>query len=571
MAGFARSHPSSVLTLSLCALVAALTVRNTCGTIIQFPEQKSKAIMKYSETLLKRENDQDTRPFIEFQVECSTETWVSWVILAAPSEAIEVHNVTISGTSSTFQTALCSPHEGLDGNYLNITLSGSHCDFSEHLTDNAGNDYEYCCDNSSGLVLNNKYVKYYIDGGRFQCDPDVEAGLKKVKALAFTGHYVVYIESEPEGFGEHVALAPGKPIWGYITFMNVHGMLSAMVYPQMVFYGSMGLFYMFVGIAWIVLMAVNYHDLLQLQFWLCAVIGIGMIEFAFAYGNLDYMNKHGSRSAFLFYTTQILHALKSTVARILVLVVAMGYGVVKPRLGAAYKQVLVFGILYFVFAAMYSITHNADQTQNESKTAMMAAIPLSVLDAMVLWWIFFTLHHTMKILELRQNRVKLLLYQRFRLLLTFFAIGAIVFFGWTLYNSWDTATNHAWENYWLVESFLHVLFTIVLLGILVLWRPTMNNSRYAYAALETDLLDDDDENSFEQVQPNYSLDMMKSRTLSSRGHKAPEPREDVEDALQWVEENIPMTAMSNDNTMGSFPMDSDEEIMNTRYELSKME
>eukprot|EP00041_Stephanoeca_diplocostata_P016231 m.319161 g.319161 ORF g.319161 m.319161 type:complete len:64 (-) comp20298_c0_seq1:277-468(-) len=44
-----------------------------------------------------------------------------------------------------------------------------------------------------------------------------------------------------------------------------------------------------------------------------------------------------------------------------------------------------------------------------------------------------------------------------------------------------------------------------------------------------------------------------------------------EDALQWVEENIPMTAMSNDNTMGSFPMDSDEEIMNTRYELSKME
>eukprot|EP00041_Stephanoeca_diplocostata_P016233 m.319179 g.319179 ORF g.319179 m.319179 type:complete len:89 (-) comp20298_c0_seq3:277-543(-) len=75
----------------------------------------------------------------------------------------------------------------------------------------------------------------------------------------------------------------------------------------------------------------------------------------------------------------------------------------------------------------------------------------------------------------------------------------------------------------------------------------------------------------DRVQPNYSLDMMKSRTLSSRGHKAPEPREDVEDALQWVEENIPMTAMSNDNTMGSFPMDSDEEIMNTRYELSKME
>ena len=80
--------------------------------------------------------------------------------------------------------------------------------------------------------------------------------------------------------------------------------------------------------------------------------------------------------------------------------------------------------------------------------------------------------------RLRQNTVKLQLYQRFRLLLAFFAIAAILFFGWTLYNSWDTQTNHAWENAWLLEAFQHILFSIVLVGILVLWRPSMNNSRY---------------------------------------------------------------------------------------------
>jgi hypothetical protein len=32
-----------------------------------------------------------------------------------------------------------------------------------------------------------------------------------------------------------------------------------------------------------------------------------------------------------------------------------------------------------------------------------------------------------------------------------------------------------------------------------------------------------------------------------------------------------MAAMSNDNTMASYPMDSDEEVLNTRFELSKME
>jgi hypothetical protein len=115
--------------------------------------------------------------------------------------------------------------------------------------------------------------------------------------------------------------------------------------------------------------------------------------------------------------------------------------------------------------------------------------------------------------------------------------GSIVFFGWTLYNSWDTATNHSWENFWVQEAFLHLLFTFVLVGILLLWRPTMNNSRYAYAALETDLLEDEEYH----VVPNFGSETMKSRTLSSRGkgHTMAE-KDDVEDALQWVEENIPM-------------------------------
>lgn len=76
-------------------------------------------------------------------------------------------------------------------------------------------------------------------------------------------------------------------------------------------------------------------------------------------------------------------------------------------------------------------------------------------------------------------------------------------------------TNYSWENFWVQEAFLHILFTIVLVGILVLWRPTMNNSRYAYAALETDLLEDEEEEY--HVVPNFGSDTMKSRTLSSRG------------------------------------------------------
>ena len=59
-------------------------------------------------------------------------------------------------------------------------------------------------------------------------------------------------------------------------------MLSSMVYPLLVFYGIMSLVYLVIGIVWVVAMALNFQDLLRLQFWICAVIFVGMIEFAFA-------------------------------------------------------------------------------------------------------------------------------------------------------------------------------------------------------------------------------------------------------------------------------------------------
>ena len=66
---------------------------------------------------------------------------------------------------------------------------------------------------------------------------------------------------------------------------------------------------------------------------------------------------------------------------------------------------------------------------------------------------------------------------------------------------------------------------------------------------------------------------MTARTKSSRGMKPPEPvqRANVEDDLAWVEENIPAAVLSNDHTLASITMDSDEDIMETRLLMNKME
>jgi hypothetical protein len=118
-----------------------------------------------------------------------------------------------------------------------------------------------------------------------------------------------------------------------------------------------------------------------------------------------------------------------------------------------------------------------------------------------------------------------------------------------------------------------LLFSGVLLGIMVLFRPTMNNSRYAYAVLEVDIeMDEAEEYAAPQVNAHFAAETMKSRTLSSRGKQSSvRPKSDLEEELLWVEENIPVSVTAGDNNFLNFPMDSDEELANTRFEASKME
>ena len=64
-----------------------------------------------------------------------------------------VAQISYEGSERTFTTALCSPHDFDENSQLN-----SHCETDEVLTDSSGKQYDFCCDNASGLVLNRRYV-----------------------------------------------------------------------------------------------------------------------------------------------------------------------------------------------------------------------------------------------------------------------------------------------------------------------------------------------------------------------------------------------------------------------------
>ena len=165
------------------------------------------------------------------------------------------------------------------------------------------------------------------------------------------GYYTLYLNWGNDNAGD---------VTGHSTFLNMHGYLSAERYPLMKFYAAMAIMYAILGIIWALLMALNSKDLLQLQFWVGAVIMIGVVEMTVCWADLDQWNdsgNHGVRSNGLMVFAKLLTATKNTLSRLLVLVVAMGFGVVKPRLGDVKKQIGGLGLAAFVLFAIYGVVH----------------------------------------------------------------------------------------------------------------------------------------------------------------------------------------------------------------------
>nr|XP_014348620.1 PREDICTED: transmembrane protein 87A-like isoform X3 [Latimeria chalumnae] len=337
--------------------------------------------------------------------------------------------------------------------------------------------------------------------------------------------------------------------------------LSASEWPLMTFYMVMCIVYVLYGTLWLVLSACYWRDLLRIQFWIGGVILLGMLEKAVFYAEFQSIRYAGVSVQGAVIFAEILSSVKRMLARVLVIIASLGYGIVKPRLGALLHRVVGVGMLYFVFSAMEGILR-VKSAQDD--LVLLASIPLAVLDSALCWWIFISLAQTMKLLRLRRNVVKLSLYRHFTNTLIFAVIASVIFIIWTTKTFRLASCQSDWRELWIDDAFWRFLFSILLLVIMFLWRPSANNqSRYAFMPLVDDISDEEEDDQ----TVNEAFEGMKLRGAKAEVNGSAKPSK-VDEDLKWVEENIP-TSMA-DVALPPL-LDSDEEIMTTRFEISKME
>uniref|UniRef100_A0A915C832 Transmembrane protein 87A n=1 Tax=Parascaris univalens TaxID=6257 RepID=A0A915C832_PARUN len=354
-----------------------------------------------------------------------------------------------------------------------------------------------------------------------------------------------------------------------VQWRGPYGYLSAIDYPLLRFYAFMCVFYMILALVWLAVCLKHWKDILRIQFWIGAVIIVGMVEKAMFYSEYDTMNNNGVSVEGFIEAAELVSCLKRTMSRVLIIIVSVGYGVVKPRLGSTLNQVAGVGFVYFVFCAIEGLARVSKGHAEAVKQKELAALPLVILEVIIFWWILTSLNSTMRVLRFRRNQVKLSVYRHFTNTLCFVVIASGIFMVWTLYmhNLQPCLTD--WKEYWVDTAFWHVLFCAILVVIMILWRPSQNNQRYAF----TPLLDDsEDENDEDELFNSgfYASEMLnqrcssEARAESRRQKEAEQTDQKIREDLKWIDDNIPSSIAD------KLLVDDEEDKEQAELERSKM-
>lgn len=187
----------------------------------------------------------------------------------------------------------------------------------------------------------------------------------------------------------------GKTIW-----KNPTGYLPGRMAPLMNFYGFMSLAFVILGIFWFSQYARFWREVLTLQNCITLVITLGMFEMAFWYFEYAEFNETGVRPMGITMWAVTFGAVKRTVARVIILMVSMGYGVVRPTLGGFTSKVLMLGVTFFVASEVLELVENVGSISDLSGNArLFLVLPVAVLDAFFILWIFKSLSATLNKLQ----------------------------------------------------------------------------------------------------------------------------------------------------------------------------
>lgn len=193
----------------------------------------------------------------------------------------------------------------------------------------------------------------------------------------------------------------------------------------MQFFLVMFFIYMVSALIWIRLMRKNKENKVSIHNYFCCLLVITCIECAITYLEYDIFNNSGSRVLPLAVFSVFFSAFRETLARLICLLISLGYGIVMNVLNRYVTKIGLLSFLFFIACAINQAVFYINQYKPLSQSVkFMMVLPQITLELLMLVWIISALRRTLSYLKMKRQDYKLSIMKRFAMI---FSIGVSIY------------------------------------------------------------------------------------------------------------------------------------------------
>jgi hypothetical protein len=250
-------------------------------------------------------------------------------------------------------------------------------------------------------------------------------------------------------------------------------------------YGVLLAAYTLLALIFIVALVRNREFILPLQWLVLGVIAIGLFEMMLSLGTYDTKNKTGVPTPCNicavtgdYMSAVVANVLKRTASRVLLLAVAMGFGVVYPSLPSrSTLGLIILGITYAVAGLLDEVERETTYDVGPS----MWELPVVLLDLAFLALINVYHERTTKGLAAAKQEEKLKMYRSLvRVVLA--NVAAHIILTVTVIGIRNGSVALDWRALFFLQHFWDLLYFIALCAGAYIWAPGPTAYRYSWYA-----------------------------------------------------------------------------------------
>ena len=270
-----------------------------------------------------------------------------------------------------------------------------------------------------------------------------------------SGRYVVVFANCYSGGREiHVT--------GHSNWKSTHGFLPGELYGFMYFYGVLALVYAVLMFGYAVLMHVNKESRIPIEKWIFMTITMGLGEMIFRSSDYFLWNLSGHRPMLLLYLGIVVGVLKRGVSRVLMVMVSLGWGVIRDSLGSTMNSIVVLGAAYIGVSAFRDLmvifveedvtTLSYEEEEEIFDIVTVLTFVVATIDVVFILWILDALNGTMQYLENMSQLRKLQRYLSLRSVLLFAILFSTIWVVFSLVDNYDEDGIVREEHEWVVDA-----------------------------------------------------------------------------------------------------------------------